>query len=80
MESTEENEHDVLKKVLTSEELAQIPQEIGKKLTTYFTEHFEEYLTAKAVFQHGRQSLGNNGKLIQLLFFSFVHAHFHFPP
>lgn len=60
METAEDNEHDVLRRVLTADELTQIPQDIGRKLTTYFTDSFEKFLTAQAVFQTGRQSLGNS--------------------
>ena len=58
METTEESEHDVLKEILTEDELSQIPNETAKKLKTYFNEKLEEFLTAKAVFETGRQNLG----------------------
>lgn len=59
MEATEDSEYDVLCKALTNDELAQVPGEIATKLRSYFTENFEEFITAKAVFQNSRQSLGN---------------------
>ena len=72
MEIGEDNEHDVLGKILTAEELTQIPQEIGRKLTTYFTENFEKFITAKAIYQHGRQSLGNHERQVSLGFDLFI--------
>ncbi|XP_034946959.1 nucleoprotein TPR [Chelonus insularis] len=57
MEQAEDTENDVLKKVLTNDELTQVPDEIATKLRNYFNEQFEKFITAQAVFQHNRQSL-----------------------
>lgn len=54
----EQTEDDVLTKILTAEELTLVPNDIANKLRKHFTENFEEFITAKAVFQHGKQSLG----------------------
>lgn len=59
MEQSEDSDCDVLKKILTEDELTQVSDTIANKLRKYFNEHFEEYITAKAVFQHSKQSLGN---------------------
>ncbi|KAG6796804.1 nucleoprotein TPR [Apis mellifera caucasica] len=56
MEKTEENEHNVLREVLSEEELAQIPEGFIKKLNVYFNEKFEQYITAKAVFETNRKN------------------------
>ncbi|XP_008561192.1 nucleoprotein TPR [Microplitis demolitor] len=57
MEQTEESDCDVLKKILTEDELTQLSETVANKLRNYFNENFEEFITAKAVFQHTRQSL-----------------------
>ncbi|XP_074101656.1 nuclear basket protein megator [Cotesia typhae] len=56
MEQSEDSDSDVLKKILTEDELTQVSDTIANKLRKYFNEHFEEYITAKAVFQHSKQS------------------------
>ncbi|XP_033366951.1 nucleoprotein TPR [Bombus vosnesenskii] len=56
MEKTEENEHNVLREVLTEEELTQVPDSLAKKLSAYFNEKFEQYITAKAVFETNRKN------------------------
>lgn len=58
MEKTEENEHNVLGEVLTEEELTQVPDALAKKLNAYFNEKFEQYITAKAVFETNRKNFG----------------------
>lgn len=65
METTEENEHGHLNEILTTDELSQIPNSSLKKLQSYFNDKFEEYLTAKAIFETSRQNLGE----IFILFF-----------
>ncbi|KAK0158432.1 hypothetical protein PV328_009434 [Microctonus aethiopoides] len=57
MEQTEDGDQDVLSKVLTAEELTEIPEGIANKLRVHFKDNFEEFITAKAVFQHSRQAL-----------------------
>ncbi|KAH0533753.1 nucleoprotein TPR [Cotesia glomerata] len=57
MEQSEDSDCDVLKKILTEDELTQVSDTVANKLRKYFNEHFEEYITAKAVFQHSKQSL-----------------------
>ncbi|KOC65673.1 Nucleoprotein TPR [Habropoda laboriosa] len=56
MEKTEENEHNVLREALSEEELMQIPEGLAKKLNVYFNEKFEQYITAKAVFETNRKN------------------------
>lgn len=58
MEKTEENEHNALRDVLTDEELTQIPDGLVKKLNAHFNDKFEQYITAKAVFETNRKSFG----------------------
>ncbi|XP_066587232.1 nucleoprotein TPR isoform X2 [Prorops nasuta] len=65
MESQEETEHDVLKDILDEDELAQIPESVGKKLKIYFNEKCEEFITAKAIFETNRQSLEEQVETIQ---------------
>lgn len=68
MEKTEENEHNVLGEVLTKEELTQVPDALAKKLNTYFNEKFEQYITAKAVFETNRKNFG----MFELNFIFFI--------
>ncbi|KAF3420193.1 hypothetical protein E2986_05707 [Frieseomelitta varia] len=56
MEKAEENEHNVLREILSEEELTQIPEGLAKKLNAYFNEKFEQYITAKAVFETNRKN------------------------
>ena len=58
MEKAEENEHNVLREILSEEELTQIPEGLAKKLNAYFNEKFEQYITAKAVFETNRKNFG----------------------
>ncbi|XP_012270418.1 nucleoprotein TPR isoform X2 [Orussus abietinus] len=54
---TEENERNILQDILSAEEISQIPDGIAKKLKSYFNDKFEEFITAKAVFETSRQNL-----------------------
>ncbi|XP_033209143.1 nucleoprotein TPR-like isoform X2 [Belonocnema kinseyi] len=65
METTEESEHDVLGEILTPDELSQVAEGTAKKLKTYFNEKLEEFLTAKAVFETGRQNLEKSLDTVQ---------------
>lgn len=65
METTEENEHGHLNEILTTDELSQIPNSSLKKLQSYFNDKFEEYLTAKAIFETSRQNLEKNLDTVQ---------------
>ncbi|XP_026667646.1 nucleoprotein TPR-like [Ceratina calcarata] len=56
MEKTEESEHNILREVLGEDELSQIPEELAKKLNAYFNDKFEQYITAKAVFEINRKT------------------------
>nr|XP_012149443.1 PREDICTED: nucleoprotein TPR [Megachile rotundata] len=56
MEKAEENEHNVLQDILSKEELTQIPEGFVKKINAYFNEKFEQYITAKAVFETNRKN------------------------
>lgn len=58
METADENEHNVLHEILNEEELTQVPEVIKKKLGVYFNTKFEEFITAKAVFESNRKNLG----------------------
>ncbi|XP_051174649.1 nucleoprotein TPR-like isoform X2 [Leptopilina boulardi] len=65
METTEEREHGILHDILTQEELLSIQNPSLNKLKSYFTEKFEEFLTAKAVFETSRQNLEKNLDTVQ---------------
>lgn len=58
MEAVEESEPNVLREIASDEELAQIPQELAKKIHSHFNQKFDEFITAKAVFETGRKNLG----------------------
>ncbi|XP_011301181.1 nucleoprotein TPR [Fopius arisanus] len=53
---TEESDRDILGQILSETELTQIPEDIATKLRSHFNENFEGFITAKAVFQHGKQN------------------------
>ena len=65
MEKTEENEHNALRDVLTDEELTQIPDGLVKKLNAHFNDKFEQYITAKAVFETNRKSFDQTLEKLQ---------------
>lgn len=59
MEAVEEGEQpNVLREIASDEELAQIPRELARKIHAHFTSKFDEFITAKAVFETGRKTLG----------------------
>lgn len=58
MEVAEENEPNILREIVSDEELAQIPRELTRKINAHFNEKFEEFITAKAVFETNRKCLG----------------------
>lgn len=58
MEVVEENEPNVLREIANDEELAQIPRELAKKIHLHFNAKFDEFITAKAVFETNRKNLG----------------------
>ncbi|GAB1864152.1 Nucleoprotein TPR [Camponotus japonicus] len=61
MEAVEEGEQpNVLREIATDEELAQIPRELARKIHAHFTSKFDEFITAKAVFETGRKTLEQN--------------------
>lgn len=55
---TEESEPNVLREIMNDEELAQIPREIAKKIHAHFNAKFDEFITAKAVYETNRKNLG----------------------
>ncbi|KAJ8683664.1 hypothetical protein QAD02_019456 [Eretmocerus hayati] len=57
MEATEEAEFKVLQECLAPNELALISPGLCKKLEDFFRSKFDEFITAKAVFETGRKSL-----------------------
>ncbi|XP_024876548.1 F-box/LRR-repeat protein 2-like [Temnothorax curvispinosus] len=59
MEAVEESEPNVLREI-ASEELAQIPRESTRKINAHFNAKFEEFITAKAVFETSRKCLEQN--------------------
>nr|XP_050852779.1 nucleoprotein TPR-like isoform X1 [Vespula vulgaris] len=65
METGDENEHNVLHEILNEEELTQVPEVIKKKLGVYFNTKFEEFITAKAVFESNRKNLEQNLEKVQ---------------
>ena len=65
MEKTEENEHNALRDVLTDEELTHIPDGLVKKLNAHFNDKFEQYITAKAVFETNRKSFDQTLEKLQ---------------
>lgn len=58
MEVVEESEPNVLCEIANDEELTQIPRELTRKINGYFNAKFEEFITAKAVFETNRKCLG----------------------
>ncbi|XP_015428954.1 PREDICTED: nucleoprotein TPR-like isoform X2 [Dufourea novaeangliae] len=65
MEKTDENEHNALREVLSDEELTQIPEGFVKKLNAFFNEKFEQYITAKAVFETNRKNFDHTSEKLQ---------------
>ncbi|XP_032663158.1 nucleoprotein TPR-like isoform X2 [Odontomachus brunneus] len=60
MEVVEDNELKVLREIANDEELAQIPKELTKKIYSYFNTKYDEFITAKAVFESNRKNLEQN--------------------
>ncbi|XP_024883148.1 F-box/LRR-repeat protein 2-like isoform X1 [Temnothorax curvispinosus] len=60
MEAVEESEPNVLREIASEEELAQIPRESTRKINAHFNAKFEEFITAKAVFETSRKCLEQN--------------------
>ncbi|XP_077279406.1 nuclear basket protein megator [Temnothorax americanus] len=60
MEAVEESEPNVLREIASEEELAQIPRELTRKINAHFNAKFEEFITAKAVFETSRKCLEQN--------------------
>ncbi|XP_024889867.1 puff II/9-1 protein-like [Temnothorax curvispinosus] len=60
MEAVEESKPNVLREIASEEELAQIPRELTRKINAHFNAKFEEFITAKAVFETSRKYLEQN--------------------
>ncbi|XP_018044200.1 PREDICTED: nucleoprotein TPR-like isoform X2 [Atta colombica] len=60
MEVIEESDHNVLLEIANDEELTQIPRELVRKINVHFNNRFEEFITAKAVFETNRKCLEQN--------------------
>ncbi|XP_011866769.1 PREDICTED: nucleoprotein TPR [Vollenhovia emeryi] len=60
MEAVEESEPNVLREIANDEELAQIPRELTRRIHAHFNAKFEEFITAKAVFETNRKCLEQN--------------------
>ncbi|KAL0119598.1 hypothetical protein PUN28_007798 [Cardiocondyla obscurior] len=60
MDVIEENEPNVLREIASDEELTQIPKELTRKINAHFNAKFEEFITAKAVFEANRKCLEQN--------------------
>ncbi|XP_018376594.1 PREDICTED: nucleoprotein TPR-like isoform X1 [Trachymyrmex cornetzi] len=60
MEVVEESDHNVLLEIANDEELTQIPRELVRKINVHFNNRFEEFITAKAVFETNRKCLEQN--------------------
>lgn len=58
MESSDQAEFKMILEVLTMDEIAQIPNKICQKLNIFFSQKFEEFITAKAIFETNRKKLG----------------------
>ncbi|EGI65458.1 Nucleoprotein TPR [Acromyrmex echinatior] len=56
----EESDHNVLLEIANDEELTQIPRELVRKINVHFNNRFEEFITAKAVFETNRKCLEQN--------------------
>lgn len=63
MEVVEENELNVLREIVNDEELAQIPKELAKKIYSCFNAKYDEFITAKAVFESNRKNLGKRARI-----------------
>lgn len=61
MEAIEESEPNVLRELASDEELTQIPRELTRRINAHFNAKFEEFITAKAVFETSRKCLGKHG-------------------
>jgi len=69
MESAEENDSNVLKEILNDKELILIPKELSKKIHAHFSAKFDEFITAKAVFETNRKNLGKTLVTLDILCF-----------
>lgn len=73
METSEEVEHNVLRQILDQQELAAVPPEILTKLAHHFHSKFDEFITARAILETGKQNYGNIFKdFLQYVFF-YIH-------
>ncbi|XP_020297083.1 nucleoprotein TPR-like isoform X2 [Pseudomyrmex gracilis] len=61
----EESEPNVLREIMNDEELAQIPKEIAKKIHAHFNAKFDEFITAKAVYETNRKNLEQSLEKVQ---------------
>lgn len=61
METVEDGEQpNVLREIASDEELEQIPKELARKIHAHFNAKFDEFITAKAVFETSRKTLEQN--------------------
>ncbi|XP_012542319.1 nucleoprotein TPR [Monomorium pharaonis] len=60
MEAVEESEPNILREIASDDELKQIPRELTRKINAHFNARFEEFITAKAVFETSRKCLEQN--------------------
>ncbi|XP_072763769.1 nucleoprotein TPR isoform X2 [Anoplolepis gracilipes] len=61
METLEDGEQpNVLREIANDEELEQIPKELARKIHAHFNSKFDEFITAKAVFETNRKTLEQN--------------------
>lgn len=58
MEVMEDSEFKILREALDEHEVKSISITISRKLETYFNGKIDEFVTAKAVFQANRKSVG----------------------
>lgn len=68
MEEIEESELNVLRELANDEELAQISRELTRKINAHLNAKFEEFITAKAVFETSRKCLGKLNVPVHLNF------------
>lgn len=76
METVEDGEQpNVLREIASDEELEQIPKELAKKIHAHFNAKFDEFITAKAVFETSRKTLGKLDAGYGYYLYSNVYSH-----
>lgn len=77
----EDNEFKMLRDCLSLDEITKIPDSICKKLDISIKTKFDEFITAKAIFEVNRKNLGKlilyvsnlfNQKFLYLILFTYI--------